>query len=84
MHVTESDPQHFLRCTGYDKSIFKIIFATADLSTNTTLSGKQIIKKTHTIMPIFEVWLDESANRVIDIKDPPAHFRYQNVPVPVF
>ena len=84
MHVTESDPQHFLRTTGYAKSAYKIIFAEPVFSCNCVISGKKIIGSARTIKPVMEVWLDKTLETVIDIKQPPTDDRYENVPLPVF
>jgi protein-S-isoprenylcysteine O-methyltransferase Ste14 len=84
MHVTESDPQHFLRTTGYAKNTYKIIFAEPVFSCNCFISGKKIISSARTIKPVMEVWLDKTLETVIDIKQPPTDDRYENVPLPVF
>jgi protein-S-isoprenylcysteine O-methyltransferase Ste14 len=84
MHVTESDPQHFLRTTGYAKNTYKIIFAEPVFSCNCVISGKKIIGSARTIKPVMEVWLDKTLETVIDIKQPPTDDRYENVPLPVF
>jgi protein-S-isoprenylcysteine O-methyltransferase Ste14 len=84
MQVTESYPEHFLRSAGYDKTTYKIIFTIPHFSCNCVKTGLKIIKGARTITPILEVWLDLSLNQVIDIKDPPATSRYENVPVPVY
>jgi hypothetical protein len=84
MHTTESDPQHFLRSSGYQKSTYKIIFSIPTFSCNCVISGKKMISSARTIKPILEVWLDISLGEVIDIKAPPVSFIYENVPVPVY
>jgi protein-S-isoprenylcysteine O-methyltransferase Ste14 len=84
MHMTESDPQHFLRNTGYDKSIYKIIFCEPIFSCNCAISGKKIISSARTIKPVLEVWLDMSMEKVIDIKESLTDPRYENVPLPIF
>lgn len=84
MHVTESDPQHFLRSARYKKNTYKIIFSKPYFSCNCVINGKEIIGSARKITPILEVWVDLTFRKVIDIKAPPINTRYENVPVPVY
>jgi len=68
----------------YDGSQYKIIFTYAELRADQDVQGKEILLNVVRRVPIAEVWIDLPLQQVIEIKNPPASVKYENIPVPVY
>jgi protein-S-isoprenylcysteine O-methyltransferase Ste14 len=84
MNPVEGDGGHHFLPTDYNMNFCKIIFTRAEVRTNHEVEEKDILLNTIKRVPIIEVWVDLSQNQVIEIKDPPASVKYENIPVPLY
>ena len=69
---------------NYDKNQYKIVFTRVDLRANLDAQGKDLILNAARRTPVVEVRVNLAQNRVVGIDNPPAHIKYENVPVPFF
>ncbi|MFZ5642879.1 MAG: methyltransferase family protein [Bacillota bacterium] len=69
---------------NYNKSLYKIIITRANLINSENAQGKDIILRATGRIPLIEVTVDLSQNKILKINDPPAKIRYENVPTPLF
>lgn len=68
----------------YDKNQYKIVFTCVTLRSTLDVQGKDILLNAAGRMPVVEVRMDLAQNKVVGIDNPPAHIKYENVPVPVY
>lgn len=68
----------------YNKNLYKIIFTRAELRTDQEPERREIILKTVRRVPVIEISIDMSQKKVVDIKNPPAKIKYENIPVPLY
>lgn len=75
--------EHYLPM-DYNKNFYKIVFTRAELRTHHEVIGKEILLNTVKTVPVLEVRIDLSQNRVTEIKNPPVITKYENIPVPLY
>jgi hypothetical protein len=68
----------------YDKNLYKIVFTTVDLRTNKEVEGKELILNVVKRIPIAEVKVDLTRNRVSEVADPATTIKYENIPVALY
>src|SRR4030042_2856098 len=84
MNPVEGVEGHHFLSTNYKKDSYKIIFTKAEVRTDQGVTGKEILLNTVKRIPILEVRIDLSQNRVAEIKNPPANIKYENIPLPLY
>lgn len=70
--------------SNYNENLYKIIFTKAIIRSDKNVSGKDIIRNVVERLPVVEVWVDISENRVIGIYEIPHKIMYKNTPVAVY
>jgi len=70
--------------TEYNKNLYKIIFTRAELRTDQEPERREIILKAVRRVPVIEISIDMPQKKVVDIKNPPAKIKYENIPVPLY
>ena len=68
----------------HNENLYKIIFTRAELRTYQEPETREIILKTVSRVPVIEISIDMSQKKVVDIKNPPAKIKYENIPVPLY
>jgi protein-S-isoprenylcysteine O-methyltransferase Ste14 len=70
----------------YNKNLYKVVFTHATMRGNIDAQGKDILLNTDADLrsPVVEVCVDLAQNKVVSISNPPAHIKYEGVPVPVY
>jgi len=84
MNPVEGVEGHHFFSTDFKKDSYKIIFTKAEVRTDQEVIGKDILLNTVKRVPVLEVRIDLSQNRVAEIKNPPANVKYENIPVPLY
>ncbi len=69
---------------NYDHNLYKIVFTKAELRTNATAEGKEILTSASRRFVVTEVWINLAENKVTEVKGIPAEITYENIPVPVY
>jgi protein-S-isoprenylcysteine O-methyltransferase Ste14 len=67
----------------FDNTSYRVVFTLAETSTDTNVSGKEILQKTTTRTPIVEAVVDLARQQVTEIIDP-KKTTYDNIPVPIY
>lgn len=70
--------------SDYDRNKYKVIFLSADLIGEGCSNGKDILKRTQSIIPLVEVWVDLSTESVTDVKEMPDEVKYQGIPEAIY
>lgn len=68
----------------YDKSKYKIIFTTPEVTKKGKVSGTDILQTTRKITPIVEVWVDLDNRQVIEIKEITNAVKYEGIPEAIY
>jgi len=68
----------------YDRNLFKVLITKAKLSTDSVVSGSDIIKKTFGREPLLVAKVNKANGEVIGIETPPPHVRWGDIPTPLF
>jgi hypothetical protein len=81
--VEGAQGEHFLP-RDYDRSSYKIVFTRAEVRPGDEVKGSDILLNTIRRVPVVEVSIDLSQNKVSEINDPPASVAYEGIPVPLY
>jgi protein-S-isoprenylcysteine O-methyltransferase Ste14 len=81
--VEGAQGEHFLP-RDYDRSSYKIVFTRAEVRSGDEVKGSDILLNTIQRVPVVEVSIDLSQNKVSEINDPPASVAYEGIPVPLY
>lgn len=68
---------------SYDHNLYKIILTKATLREDCQ-GGKEILKKTMSMEPIVEVWVDLDSRKVINILEMPEDIKYDGIPEAIY
>ncbi len=83
MNQIESGEGHYFPA-DYNRNLYKIVFTRVDLHTSEAIQGKDILLNVVQRTPVVEVTVDLSQNKVVLVKEPPAHVRFEGVPVAIY
>lgn len=69
----------------YNKNIVKVIVTQGiHKHKGKSYSGNKLLRKTLTLKPLAEVWIDLNKSKLLDVIDLPDKPRYMNIPEPIF
>lgn len=70
--------------SGYDDSLYKLIFTMAEIRGEKNVIGKDILTNVLKREPLIEVWIDLREQKVIQVLDIPDDYKYRGIPVAVY
>jgi len=69
---------------NYNRNKYKVLITKAKLRTGKKVTGDELIINTYGREPLVLAYVDLSVGKVTEIKTPPAHVRWGDIPTPLF